>query len=157
MNPQTIKNTPSIAFIHANWHEAIVLNSYHSFVESLAQRGIDKSQIDLYKVPGSLEIPLQAKLLAETGKYDIIVCAGLIVDGGIYRHDFVASTVLNAMMDVQLAANIPVLSVVLTPHHFQEHKPHLDFFSEHFKLKGREAADACLLMLENIDNIKQLT
>ena len=87
--------------------------------------------------------------MAESGRYAAIVCAGLIVDGGIYRHDFVASTVLDAMMQVQLASKIPVLSVVLTPHQFQETEAHESFFREHFKIKGAEAAEACLQTINN--------
>ncbi|MFT7757154.1 UNVERIFIED_CONTAM: 6,7-dimethyl-8-ribityllumazine synthase, partial [Salmonella enterica subsp. enterica serovar Enteritidis] len=50
----------------------------------------------VYDVPGSFDIPLLAKKLAETGQYDAIVATGLVVDGGIYRHDFVAGTVVSA-------------------------------------------------------------
>jgi len=92
-----------------------VEQSLFAFKDSLAEQGIAQDQVDLYEVPGSLEIPLQCKLLANSGKYSIIVAAGLIVDGGIYRHDFVAATVLDAMMQVQLASETPILSVVLTP------------------------------------------
>ena len=46
--------------------------------------------IDLFEVPGSFEIPLHAQLLAKTRRYTAIVAAGLVVDGGIYRHEFVA-------------------------------------------------------------------
>ena len=123
---------------------------------SLYQNGIDERQIELFQVPGSLEIPLQCKLLANSGNYAIIVAAGLIVDGGIYRHDFVASTVLDAMMDVQLQTEVPILSVVLTPHHFSEAQAHHDFFFKHFKLKGEEAAHACLQTLRNMVQLKQI-
>ena len=85
-----------IAYIQAGWHRDIVGKAYHAgFCARCQEDGIDASQITLFDVPGSLEIPLQAKLLAESGRYAAIVCAGLIVDGGIYRHDFVASTVLD--------------------------------------------------------------
>ncbi len=47
-------------------------------------------------------------------------------------------------MQVQLETGVPVLSVSLTPHHFQPAAEHANFFSEHFVLKGREAADAAL-------------
>ena len=47
------------------------------------QRGYDPSQVDLYEVPGSLDIPLMTKRLAETGRYTAIVAAGFIVDGGL--------------------------------------------------------------------------
>jgi 6,7-dimethyl-8-ribityllumazine synthase len=65
-------------------------------------------------------MPLIAKELAKTGKYDAVVCAAFVVDGGIYRHDFVAQTVVEALMNVGLETGVPVLSVSLTPHHFLE-------------------------------------
>ena len=61
---------------------------------------------------------LQAKLLAKTGRYAVIVAAGLIVNGGIYRHEFVAATVIDALMQVQLDTDIPIISLVLTPRIF---------------------------------------
>lgn len=140
-----------IAFIRANWHRNIVNQAYEAFHEECERLGITGQQIDLFDVPGSLEIPLQAKLLAKTGDYALIVAAGLIVDGGIYRHDFVAATVLEAMMRLQLDLEVPVLSVVLTPHQFQECEAHADFFTSHFKLKGKEAALASAQTLKNLE------
>lgn len=142
-----------IAFIQAGWHRQIVSQAHGSFVEECAAAGLPKSDIDLFDVPGSLEIPLQAKLLAKSGNYAVIVAAGLIVDGGIYRHDFVAATVLDAMMQIQLDTEVPILSVVLTPHQFQETASHEEFFYEHFKIKGREAAQACLQTLSNLNDL----
>ena len=113
-------NPPRIAFIQAGWHRPIVSQAYSGFVEECGLEGLSPSAIDLFEVPGSLEIPLQARLLAKHRNYAVIVAAGLIVDGGIYRHDFVAATVLDAMMQVQLEFELPILSVVLTPHQFQE-------------------------------------
>jgi 6,7-dimethyl-8-ribityllumazine synthase len=142
-----------IAFIQAGWHSQIVRQAYEAFVEDCSQSGIAASQIDVFEVSGSLEIPLQAKLLAKSQKYAVVVAAGLIVDGGIYRHDFVASSVLDAMMRIQLESEVPILSVVLTPHNFQETDAHKSFFFEHFKLKGREAAQACVQTLRNLEAI----
>ena len=139
-----------IAFIQAGWHRDIVEQSRFSFTEHLAQHGICEQQISVFDVPGSLEIPLQCKMLANTGDYAMIVAAGFIIDGGIYRHDFVASTVLDAMMRVQLDSEVPILSIVLTPHHFSEAQAHHDFFFAHFKHKGQEAAGACLQTLQNL-------
>src|SRR2546427_11724875 len=100
------------------------------------------SRIDFYEVPGSLEIPLQAQLLAKTGKYSTIVAAGFVVNGGIYRHEFVAQTVIDALMRVQLDTEVPIISLVLTPQHFHEHDAHHKFFHKHFKVKGAEPAVA---------------
>ena len=84
----------------------------------------------------------------KTNKYSIIIAAGLIVNGGIYRHDFVANAVIRGIMQVQLDYNIPILSVVLTPHHFQENNTHQEFFKNHFTTKGKETGLACLQMLK---------
>jgi 6,7-dimethyl-8-ribityllumazine synthase len=142
-----------IAFIEASWHREIVGNARDTFAQEMIARGIAAGDIETFAVPGSLEIPLQAQLLAKTGRYAVIVAAGLIVDGGIYRHDFVARSVLDGMMRVQLDTEVPVLSVVLTPHHFHEHDDHRDFFARHFRTKGAEAADACAMTLANLASI----
>jgi 6,7-dimethyl-8-ribityllumazine synthase len=140
----TSASSVRIAFIEASWHHDIVHQAYHGFVERLSSFGVSAADsIDIVQVPGSLEIPLRAMKLAETRSYNLIVAAGLIVDGGIYRHDFVARTVLDAMMQVQLNTRVPLLSVVLTPHHFHESGEHHKFFFDHFVVKGGEAANAC--------------
>ena len=140
-----------IAFVSADWHADIVNQSRESFSQHLSQAGIADGCIDYFNVPGSLEIPLRCKQLADSGDYQVIVAAGLVVDGGIYRHDFVAATVLQGMMDVQLGTGIPILSVVLTPHHFNDQPEHRDFFHEHFKIKGKEAGEACLQLLSQME------
>lgn len=142
-----------IAFIQAAWHKDIVEQCRIAFIQKINELGHSDRSIDFYEVPGSLEIPLQAKLLAKSGKYAAIVAAGLVVDGGIYRHDFVAQAVINGMMQVQLETEIPVLSVVLTPHHFHESEEHQRFFRDHFVVKGTEAAIACAQTMGNIDAI----
>ena len=63
-----------------------------------------------------------------------------VVDGGIYRHEFVADAVIGGLMRVQLDTGVPVISAVLTPHHFHEHETHRAFFFEHLETKGAEAA-----------------
>ncbi|RTE65316.1 6,7-dimethyl-8-ribityllumazine synthase [Amphritea opalescens] len=146
MNQSSTKFTPAtqrIAFLHATWHEEIVLNCLEGFKETLVARGYDLSLIDVIAVPGAYEIPLQAKLLAKTGQYAAIAGSGLVVDGGIYRHDFVAQTVCQALMQVQLETEVPVVTAVLTPHHFHEHDEHKGYFSRHFFQKGIELANAC--------------
>lgn len=153
-NFQLLNEGKKIAFIQAGWHKDIVAQVFSAFVKECTISGIANHQIKLFEVPGSLEIPLQAKILAKSGQYAIIVAAGLIVDGGIYRHDFVASSVIDAMMRIQLETEIPILSVVLTPHNFQETEAHKSFFYDHFKIKGTEAARACVQTLKNLATVQ---
>ncbi|MBB3139932.1 6,7-dimethyl-8-ribityllumazine synthase [Halomonas organivorans] len=157
MNQSTPSQSPRIAFIQASWHSDIVGQAREAFTATLAEKhGIVADQVEVFSVAGAYEIPLQAKLLAESGRYDAIVAAGFVVDGGIYRHDFVAQAVIEGMMRVQLDTEVPVLSVVLTPHHFHEHATHTSFFHEHFVTKGREAAEACAMTLENHRQARRL-
>jgi 6,7-dimethyl-8-ribityllumazine synthase len=137
------ENAPRVAFVQSRWHREIVDRCRSSFIAESGALGIAESAIDLFEVTGAFEIPLHAKRLAESGRYDAIVAAGLVVDGGIYRHEFVAEAVIGGLMRVQLDTGVPVISAVLTPHHFHEHETHHAFFSEHFEVKGVEAAHAC--------------
>jgi len=155
--PSSTGGAHRIAFIRACWHKDIVDQAYFSFTETLNELGVKPQSVDTIDVPGSLEIPLQAKLLAKTGRYSVIVAAGLVVDGGIYRHDFVAKSVIDGIMAVQLETEVPILSVVLTPHHFHEHGEHEQFFFEHFKVKGAEAARACAQTLENLSRVAAMS
>ena len=129
-----------IAFIQSCWHRDIVDRLRDSFLQEFA--ALDGRTVSLFEVPGAFEIPLKAKLLAASGDYAAVVAAGLVVDGGIYRHEFVASAVIDGLMSTQMDTGVPVFSAVLTPHDFQsEGQP--EFFAEHFVIKGREAAQAC--------------
>ncbi|MCA0305511.1 MAG: 6,7-dimethyl-8-ribityllumazine synthase [Proteobacteria bacterium] len=130
------------AFIKANWHGEIVSKALEGFLQL-----VPESQVDVFDVPGAFELPLVARDLAKSGKYDAIVAAALVVDGGIYRHEFVARAVVDGLMRVGLDTDVPVLSVSLTPHHFQPTDYHVQSFSEHFVKKGREAAEAALMIV----------
>jgi len=142
-----------VAFVQSSWHRDVVAECRIAFLEEAEARHIPRAAIDIFEVPGSFEIPLHAQLLAKTRRYTAIVAAGLVVDGGIYRHEFVADTVIKALMDVQLRTEVPVFSAVLTPQQFHESQAHFDFFKKHFATKGAEVAAACadtLLSLERL-------
>jgi len=132
-----------IAFVSARWHADLVECCRSEFLVESARLGTSEAEIDQFDVAGAFEIPLTAKRLAESGRYRAVVGAGLVVDGGIYRHEFVASAVIDGLMAVQLDTGVPVISAVLTPQSFHEHETHHDFFAEHLRTKGREAAQAC--------------
>lgn len=136
-----------IAFIKARWHADIVDRAHEGFRVALADAG-RAADILAYDVPGAFEMPLLAKKLGESGRFDAIVAAALVVNGGIYRHEFVAQAVVSGLMDAQMTTGVPTFSVSLTPHHFQPTDEHHAFFSEHFVKKGREAAEAVMMMAD---------
>ena len=139
-----------IAFVHALWHREIVEQAHVGFLEEMAALGFGPQTVERFETPGAFEIPLHAQTLARTGRYAAVVGAAFVVDGGIYRHEFVAETVVSALMQVQLATETPIFSVILTPHHFHEHDVHQRFFHDHFRVKGHEAARACVGTLQSL-------
>lgn len=157
MSTSTHQSTGRIAFIQACWHRDIVDRCRVSFTSEMQKLGFAADAIDFFEVPGAYEIPLHAKVLAQSGKYEGIVAAGLVVDGGIYRHDFVATAVIDGLMRVQLDTEVPVFSVVLTPHHFHEHDQHHRYFHTHFVTKGAEAARACVATLASLQQVATVT
>ena len=97
---------PRYAFIKANWHSDIVERALDGFAEL-----IPLAQIDVFDVPGAFEMPLLARDLAQTGRYAAVAAAAFVVDGGIYRHDFVAQAVVDGLMRASMDSGVPVLSV----------------------------------------------
>ena len=150
-----MNQTPSnpklrIAVIHAAWHVDIVAAARAAIRDEFTRHGTAEQitvEIREYDVPGAFEIPLRAQQLATLttdARPDAIIACGFVVDGGIYRHEFVAAAVIDGLMRVQLDTEVPVMSAVLTPRDFHDHEDHVRFFREHFVKKGTEVAQACL-------------
>ncbi|WP_134323387.1 6,7-dimethyl-8-ribityllumazine synthase [Cumulibacter soli] len=146
MTHPTPQTSPRIAVVAANWHADIVDQATDAFVATLGEHAV--TEVDFFRVPGAFEIPLKVQRLANSGEYEAIASCAFVVNGGIYRHEFVASTVLDGLMRVQLDTGVPVFSAVLTPWNFHESDDHRDFFRAHFVTKGRELARTVLQTLE---------
>ncbi len=145
-----------IAVISALWHADLVAQARQGLLAGLAAHGLLPDAADCFEAPGAFEIPLLAQRLARHRRHDAIVAIALVVDGGIYRHDFVAGAVIDGLMRVQLDSGVPVLSCVLTPQAFHEHADHQRFFAEHLAGKGRHAADAVRQVLAAADQVDRV-
>lgn len=141
-----------VAIVSARWHLDIVGSATAAAKAELASSN-PPAQVDHFEVPGAFEIPLHAKRLAASGNYDAIIACALVVNGGIYRHEFVAAAVIDGLMRVQLDSDVPVFSAVLTPRDFHEHDDHRTFFREHFVKKGAEVARACIETLQSLSKL----
>ena len=143
-----------IAFVQAMWHAEIVQRGHEGFMAEAERLGVLPERVDTFTVPGAFEIPLHARQLAQSGRYAAVVACAFVVDGGIYRHEFVSDAVIQGLMRVMLDSGVPVISCVLTPKEFHEHEQHRRFFFEHFVAKGAEAARACV---QTVDGLKRLS
>lgn len=143
-SPAAARRPARIAIVSAEWHRDIVEQSTEAIRAEFARSPEAAEPPDEFRVPGAFEIPLMVRRLAATGRYDGIIACALVVNGGIYRHEFVSSAVIDGLMRVQLDSDTPVFSAVLTPRDFHEHETHRQFYLEHFVTKGTEVARACL-------------
>jgi len=148
---------PRVAVIASAWHRDIVASATEAIRAEFARCRIPTENATYIEVPGAFEIPLHAKRLAQSGSFDAIIACGLVVNGGVYRHEFVAAAVIDGLMRVQLDCDVPVFSAVLTPRDFHEHDDHHRFFREHFVKKGTEVARACLETLTSLRAMGALT
>jgi len=157
LNPTfNLTRLPRVAILAASWHKDIVGVAVAAIRHEFDRCRIPADQVTVIDVPGAFEIPLHAQRLARSGRFDAVIACGLVVDGGIYRHDFVGQAVISALMQVQLETDVPVFSAVLTPHQFHEHGEHKRFFAEHFVTKGQEVARACLATIESLGRLEAL-
>src|SRR5882757_3615062 len=146
VHPRFVK-PQRVAFVQSSWHREMIDECRLAFLSEIEARNI--TNIDVFEVPGSFEIPLHVQLIAKTRRYTAIVAAGLVIDD-----EYVAETVIKALMDVQLRTEVPVFSAVLTPQQFHESAVHDEFFRKHFAIKGLEVAEACALTLHSLEGLR---
>lgn len=101
----------------------IIVSRFNDFIcdrllggalDALKRNGADEDVIDIYKVPGAFEIPLMAKKVAGSGRYDAVICLGAVIRGSTPHFDYVASEVSKGVATVSLETGIPVTFGVLT-------------------------------------------
>ncbi len=144
-----------IAVIQSCWHKEIVDQFKTSFSDHIQNLIPSPVSTEVIEAPGVVEIPLLTKLAAQSGQFDAIVVTGLIVDHGVYRHEFVAQSVMDSIMGIQIETEVPVIYGILTAQDFMS-EGRDKFFFEHFLTKGKEAANACAKTLENLERLRAL-
>lgn len=138
---------------------AIIAGRFNSFVterlvegaeDCLLRHGTESSDIDLLRVPGAYEIPLAAKKLAGTGKYDAIICLGAVIRGATPHFDYVCNEAVKGIAQVSLESELPVVFGILTT----------DTIEQAVERAGTKAGnkgfDAALTAIEMADLLKQI-
>ena len=101
----------------------IIVSRFNDFItgklvdgalDALIRSGTKDDDITILKVPGAFEIPLAAKMMAENGKYDAIICIGAVIRGATTHYDYVCAEVSKGIASVSLDTGIPVMFGILT-------------------------------------------
>ena len=108
------ENKIRIGIVASRFNEVIVSKLIDGAVDGLSRHGVDMDTVDLAWVPGAFEIPLAAKKMAESGRYDAVICLGAVIRGATPHFDVVVNEVSKGAAHVGLESGVPVLFGVLT-------------------------------------------
>ncbi len=139
---------------------AILVSRFNDFISSklvegamdaLKRHGGNEDQVSLIKVPGAFEIPLAAKKLAESGKFNAIICLGAVIRGSTPHFDYVAAEVSKGIAQVALESKVPVTFGVLTTDNLEQA---IERAGSKLGNKGWDAAIAAMEMVNLFKQIK---
>jgi 6,7-dimethyl-8-ribityllumazine synthase len=102
------------AIVASRWNDAIVSRLIEGALDALAELSADKKAIEVFRVPGSFEIPLCALKAAESGKFDAVICLGVIIRGETPHFEYIASEVARGIGAAGLKTGVPLLFGVIT-------------------------------------------
>jgi 6,7-dimethyl-8-ribityllumazine synthase len=138
---------------------AILVSRFNDFISSklvegamdaLKRHGGDEDQVSLIKVPGAFEIPLAAKKLAESGKFNAIICLGAVIRGSTPHFDYVAAEVSKGIAQVALESKVPVTFGVLTTDNLEQ------AIERAGSKSGNKGWDAAIAAMEMVNLFKQI-
>lgn len=111
---QLIGEGLKFAIVVARFNEFITGKLLEGAEDALARHGVDMADVDIAWVPGAFEIPLVAKRLATTGRYNGVICVGAVIRGATPHFDYVAAEVSKGIANTSLQTGVPILFGVLT-------------------------------------------
>ena len=138
---------------------AILVSRFNDFISSklvegamdaLKRHGGGEDQVSLVKVPGAFEIPLAAKKLAESGRFNAIICLGAVIRGSTPHFDYVAAEVSKGIAQVALESKIPVTFGVLTTDNLEQ------AIERAGSKSGNKGWDAAVAAMEMVNLFKEL-
>ncbi len=137
----------------------IIVSRFNDFISSrlvegamdaLLRHGATEEQVSVIRVPGAFEIPLTAKKLAESGRYDAVICLGAVIRGSTPHFDYVAAEVSKGIASVSLESRIPVTFGVLTTDNLEQ------AIERAGSKSGNKGYDVAMAAIEMVNLFKEL-
>ena len=139
-----------IGIVASRFNEFIVSKLISGAEDTLLRHDVSGDNITLAWVPGAFEIPLMAKKMAESGKYDAIICLGTVIRGATTHYDYVCNEVSKGKAQVSLATGIPVMFGILTTENIEQ------AIERAGTKAGNKGSDCALGAIEMINLAKQI-
>ena len=109
----------SVGIVVAKFNEFITDKLLEGAIQGLTENGVNLDSITVVSVPGSFEIPVLAKKMAFSSKYDAVICLGAVIKGDTDHYEFVAREAAHGIAEVAVNSGVPVIFGVLTTHSMQ--------------------------------------
>ncbi|HUY14233.1 MAG TPA: 6,7-dimethyl-8-ribityllumazine synthase [Terriglobia bacterium] len=151
VNPPEKFSRRRVAIIRAEYNSEITSRLEQKCLEGLRQGGIPAAQVDCFRVPGCLEIPLVAQRLATLKRYDAMIALGAVIRGDTHHFDLVANECARGIMDVSLRFDVPIIFEVLATYNRRDA---LRRAGNNLANKGYEAALAAVEILRTLGEIE---
>ena len=129
------------AIVASRWHDSLVSRLIDGAREALAEFSADQNAVEVFRVPGSFEIPLCALKAAESGNFDAVICLGVIIRGETPHFDYIAAETARGIGEAALKTGVPLLFGVITADNIDQA---IDRAREKLNNKGFEAARAAV-------------
>ena len=140
-----------IGIVAARFNEFIVSKLVSGAIDGLSRHGVEDENIDVAWVTGAFEIPLIAKKMAKSGKYDAVICLGAVIRGATTHYDYVCSEVSKGIANVGLESEIPVMFGVITTENIEQA---IERAGSKAGNKGYDCALGAIEMINLIKNIE---
>jgi 6,7-dimethyl-8-ribityllumazine synthase len=108
------------AIVAARWNDFITGRLTEGALDALERLGADENSIEIFKVPGSFEIPLTAQKVAQTGRFDAVICLGTVIRGQTSHFEHVAGEAAKGIAQVSMQSGVPVLFGVVTAENLEQ-------------------------------------
>lgn len=145
-----IGNGLKVGIVAARFNEFIVSKLIGGAEDALARHGVDTDTVDLAWVPGAFEIPVVAQKMAQSGKYDAVICLGAVIKGSTSHYDFVCAEVSKGIAAVGLNTGVPTLFGILTTDNIEQA---IERAGTKAGNKGYDAACSAIEMVNLMKNI----
>ena len=129
------------AIVASRWNDSLVSRLVEGALDALKELSADKENIEIFRVPGSFEIPLCALKAAESGKFDAVICLGVIIRGQTPHFEYIAGEVARGIGEATLKTGVPLLFGVITAENVDQA---IDRAGVKLSNKGFEAAAAAV-------------
>lgn len=140
-----------IGIVVARFNEFITSKLLGGALDTLHRHGTDDDNVDVAWVPGAFEIPLVAKKMAESKKYDAVICLGAVIRGSTSHYDYVCNEVSKGTAQVGLQTGVPTIFGVVTTENIEQA---IERAGTKAGNKGADAAMAAMEMASLLKNIK---